>query len=938
MSARRPNETEIEALYDRYLDAALRGDDVTLSSFGADATWLQALHELAQGQKSSVERSAPESPLEVEPDLPFERLGGYRLIRRIGEGGMGVVYVAEQVELGRLVALKVIRPELAGSDTAVERFTREARAIARLRHPHIVTAHAFGEAEGVRFFTMDLLPGANLDELLREHLQEHGEPLPLSDVLRWGMQIADALACAHRAGIVHRDVKPPNVRVLPDGKALLLDFGLARDLTMDAPTLTREFAGSPAYAAPEQVAGRRAEIGPRTDIYALAATLYEALSGEPPFAAETVERLLLAIVADDPALLRTKRPRVPRDLEIVLATALHKDPAQRYATADDFLADLRAVQEFRPIRAKAPSAWSRARKLARRHRLVVGAAVALVGVAITWFVSSVFARSHDREQAATLITEVRHELEMHERYRDRLVRQRFRLAMLEQADRARKLTPAERRVLASMRTERDEHRAASEVLFAEIQHRLDRARRLHAEAPGLDAALAHFYYQRWLEVRNQDGQIGASELYARLAREHDVDGEFANKLDGRNLFSLVTEPAGADVYLFAYARLSDVTEGAEPRVAAMRALGPADPLPPGQWALRVASTSPPLRVEDYVLEVDGRDVESAFADGELDARVFESPTRARVWRDGEILDLDVPAGTRFRTTASPHLVCKDRRLTESPIHNHVLWPGWYMAVVRASGYEELRLPFHIDHQAEHYAQCANLQAELWPNGTTPVGFARIAADAFAWREPAFLMCEHEVTCAEYAAFLNDRGEDAVHVPTFGDWRRDAGGRWRPGVAMSRKAPVVGVSWHAANAYVAWRNRADESRPAGWEFALPTELQWTRACKGGDSRAFVFGTGFQPGWASSSAGELRDVPAPVLSHPIDESPYGVYDLAGGAREWCADGPKGLDTKFLAGAGWRTVATEAFRIERVAVDPEGAEQDYGIRVILRQAKTR
>ena len=179
-----------------------------------------------------------------------------------------------------------------------------------------------------------------------------------------------------------------------------------------------------------------------------------------------------------------------------------------------------------------------------------------------------------------------------------------------------------------------------------------------------------------------------------------------------------------------------------------------------------------------------------------------------------------------------------------------MYPGWYLAVVRSPGYEELRLPFHIDHVAEHYARCAEFAAELWPIGTTPREFVRVATDAFAWREPPFLMCEHEVTCAEYASFLDSRS-DADHVPSFGNW--ELGVRGWTALGQAADSPVVGVSWHDAQAYVAWRNGADEDRPAGWEFALPTANQWIRACKGGDSRRFVFGADFQPEWVCSSAG-------------------------------------------------------------------------------------
>src|SRR5262245_60793185 len=187
---------------------------------------------------------------------------------------MGVVFLAEQGSLGRLVALKVVRPERSGSAEAAARFQREAQAIARLRHPSVVSVHGTGEDRGVRWIAMELVPGRGLDEILREAAARE-ERLPLPKVLQWIAGIARGLDTAHRAGIVHRDVKPSNIRITPEDRALLVDFGLARELGGDALTRSGEFRGTPIYASPEQISGRLGEVDARSDVYALGVTLYE---------------------------------------------------------------------------------------------------------------------------------------------------------------------------------------------------------------------------------------------------------------------------------------------------------------------------------------------------------------------------------------------------------------------------------------------------------------------------------------------------------------------------------------------------------------------------------------------------------------------------------------------------------------------------------------
>ena len=263
---------------------------------------------------------------------------------------------------------------------------------------------------------MECVPGRSLAEVLSSAAA--GEPLPAIRIVRWVAEIADALAAAHAAGVVHRDVKPSNIRIASDGKAMLLDFGLARQLDGAEVTLTTSFAGSPSYAAPEQIDSGRGAIGPATDVYGLGAVLYEALGGRPPFEEASVQRLLRCILLDEPARLRRLRAQISLDLEVVAARALEKEPADRYASAEAMAADLRAVLELRPIQARPPGPWRRAQRWAQRHRATAAAVLAVVGVLIVGgLVSRIrgeVERSALRGEARELVADARGLLEDYE--------------------------------------------------------------------------------------------------------------------------------------------------------------------------------------------------------------------------------------------------------------------------------------------------------------------------------------------------------------------------------------------------------------------------------------------------------------------------------------------------------------------------------------------
>ena len=301
------------------------------------------------------------------PDLVAtpRRVGRFELMRELGRGGAGAVFEARDPALGRAVALKVLHPALAVRPDWAARFRAEGPALARLRHPNVVQVFEAGEADGVTFLAMELVPGPDL------HARLAGGPLPARAAAELVAALADGLAHAHAAGVLHRDLKPHNVLLDPAGGPKVADFGLAAPLDGGGTglTATGEVVGTPNYLAPESLDGA---ADARTDVYGLGAVLYECLTGRPPFVGSNAALTLLQVRTADPVSPRSLNPEVPRDLDTVCLKCLSKTPAERYATADAVAADLRAFLAGRPVTARPPGLAERLAKWVRRRPAAAG--------------------------------------------------------------------------------------------------------------------------------------------------------------------------------------------------------------------------------------------------------------------------------------------------------------------------------------------------------------------------------------------------------------------------------------------------------------------------------------------------------------------------------------------------------------------------------------
>jgi serine/threonine protein kinase/Tfp pilus assembly protein PilF len=413
---------------------------------------LPAMEMLAKLGEAPVQRTATNGQA---PPPPQQQLGDFRLIRELGRGGMGVVYEAEELSLGRRVALKVLLFAGMLDQQQLARFKNEARAAATLKHPHIVSVYSVSCERSVNYCAMELVEGQSLAQVIGERRKAEGGkgkeenthdfaigrptsaphlspstldnahvltfPTPHSPlhtftsslpdfssrdyyrtVARLGIEAAGALDHAHQNGVLHRDIKPANLLVDNGGKLWITDFGLARMEADAGMTMTGDLVGTLRYMSPEQALAKRVVVDHRSDIYSLGATLYELLTLQPAFGETDRAELLKRIAFDEPRSPRQINRYVPVELETIVLKAMRKSPEQRYATANELADDLRRFLENRPIKAKPPTLRELTVKWSRRHKLLLASvAVFVLLAAIGSSVSAVLlAEERDKTAAA----------------------------------------------------------------------------------------------------------------------------------------------------------------------------------------------------------------------------------------------------------------------------------------------------------------------------------------------------------------------------------------------------------------------------------------------------------------------------------------------------------------------------------------------------------
>ncbi|MFN0205834.1 MAG: protein kinase domain-containing protein [Planctomycetota bacterium] len=617
-----------ERALDRYLDAVLRGEQPDIEQLcGGDAGAAESLRKrIATFQAVVAPRSEADphnqdslqldQQLKSSQQLQLENLGEYKLIEKLGEGGMGIVYLAEQTSLKRKVAIKVIRHNRLDSPAARARFEREATTLASLRHPNIVNIINFGEQAGICYLAMELVSGKALDEIIHSETGERGGGF-LAQRVRWISQIARALDYAHSQGVVHRDVKPSNIRITENDSAVLVDFGLARGAGAMLVSTIEQFKGTPYYASPEQIDPKFGATGPKSDIYSLGITLYEAVTGLRPFVGESTEQVFHAILTKDATGARKLNKQLPRDLETILAAATEKDPARRYASAGAFADDLDALLDFHPIRARRAGVPARIMKWTQRNRLA-SITIGIAASAIFSFLVYLFyqhskiqneikrdlaaaessARSNDFDTSLAAVERVlahapsdARALQKKSEYTNARSEFISELALKEGREHlirlkkfSAELQPVRRDHTSAIQEYEEKYTSRADVeSLQQKQQQLQSLRRGFEEAriataeslnralrnatrrDPIDRLFAEYYYELWLTA-NEMHNNPESEVYEQKIAEHDTANEFIHRIRGDGILNITVAPGAADLYLFRFESQSEILEHGEDRL------------------------------------------------------------------------------------------------------------------------------------------------------------------------------------------------------------------------------------------------------------------------------------------------------------------------------------------------------------------------------------
>lgn len=841
---------------------------------------------------SAAKPSLP--PRDLPPDVteaernPVSRFGRYIKIRPLGEGGFAAVHLAYDTQLGRYVALKILR----GADPVfAARFAREAYLHAQLRHPNIVTVHDFGHSNGVAYFAMDYVDGKDAARL---SLDDRGAAALVRDAAR-------AVDYAHKQDVVHRDLKPSNLMLDARGHLYVMDFGLARSSSQHEAPISRSgsVVGTPAFMAPEQAEGH-VHVDARADVYGLGATLYTLVTAQAPFEGTTAE-ILRKIVTEEPMRPRRTKRAIPADLETIILKAMDKDPRRRYVTAAALADDLERFLRGEPIVAKPASLASRLVKRARRNPAAASLACllfVLIFGAATFFAGRASLRAHELGRLRAEAERAR----ASGSWEDGLSAVAAALR-LDPDD--PELAGLQKRMRAGQKaSEGAQLLARYEQTAKELAETAARRKAIEADTPPSTPP------SRLEELRQARTRESALRLQAQeFLRQSEETARAAREFWPEELEALRVLGAVFNTRLSAAHESRNFNE-IETLGEQVRAAG----LEGRSLALRS-----PARVS-LVVESALGDSGAAylFVYRERQDRLVPFPYNAgrKTLKDVGLPSVDpLPVlppedeARRARERTSYPLECSEfNRLGPSGLAAGIELPaGRYLLVVESTGRLKVAYPLALL-PGERHTNTLRLPLEgafpkefiFVPAGPFVAGLDPFALNHADAREEGtrtvsdYALSRFEVTCGEYLGFLNDRGyhtlEQAVsRAPrqtrtgnpywTVKQGKMDLAG-WHPDF------PVVGISWHDAVEYAKWLTQSLGN--GRWTFRLPTEDEWEKAARGVDGRWFPWGNTFVPTFCASlgarTKAEGQPYPQKYGLFPADESCYGVRDLAGGVPEW------------------------------------------------------
>ncbi len=940
----------------------------------------------------------------------------YEILGELGRGGMGVAYHGRDRHLHRDVALKILRPTESMAPEAIERFRREARMVAGLHHPGITQVYDFGEAAGCPYMVMQLAGGSDLDGIIKERSLL---PREAAELVR---QIAEALQYAHDQGVLHRDIKPGNIKVLRrDDRltAMLLDFGLGiyhgdalplhdGSVRQSRYRLTNagQILGTPVYMSPEQIRGAE-EVDGRADVYALGVTLYEILTGTPPFVRPTLADLLDSILLDDPVPIRKANRGMDADLETISLKCLQKEAANRYGSARELADDLRRFLAEEPIQARPVSFpvrwWRRARR--QPAMAVMGAILVFLvaGATLAMFAHAAlrhaeFVRCRDQASQAldagdlslALVAARQAELVDPSDAEVRALIWRIRaqesadygeqayfkyLELKQRVELLRQQAREERRNLEGAATHAKKARMwqAESALRSAEQEQEDRfANAISAftealsywkDHPTARRRLADLHWDRYLDAeRRRDRQdqeaarllvlkFGHTEYAARLRGDREVRVAFRVPRDWRPVDRPGEKP-GCPAWLFRY-----VAYGAPPVLLPVAA----DP----DTGDPVAEPRPgPTDPASLAVVLYGAGAGDALA-SVRSTTAFPIPTTdaSRLW---------LPLAP---STGNVPLLLFHARLPRG---------SFLLLFPEGVGLVPVRYPFEVSRDSDWEEVCdlpGSADLPPMPPGCdapggpgawwrfVPAGAFTAGGDSAAQQSPpreggmlrlppvegsgeGYFISAFEVTGGMYLRYLNDRTWQSANaafarIPRTSPaatqetawWRLDDSGT----VNYDREGwrddwPVFGISYADAADYAKWLSQRSGDP---WVISLPSEAEWEKAARGADGRYFPWGDAFDRSFCrmqDSRSHELAHLrPEPYGLFLLDESPYGVRDLAGGIVEWTSTvGGPDAGWHILKGSSWSGSEAACRAASRLAAAPEQVHGNPGFRLVAHRAR--
>ncbi len=1018
-----PGEEHLNELIAEYLRRVDGGEELDPDEFIAphpeaaesfrqyleDAAFVDGLKEsrAARGEGPSAGRDTAGSPA-VEETIPpsyvslgrrptpeVREFGRYRLVRLLGQGAMGAVYLAEDPELQRQVALKI--PKFLEDEDAKsrERFYREARAAATLNHPSICQVHDIGEQDGTPFIAMAYVRGKPLSQFVAKR------QWPERDVAKLLRKIALALDEAHAQGIVHRDLKPTNIMLDQRHEPIVMDFGLAGRVSRPGEeklTHARALLGTPAYMSPEQARGDMAQVGPPSDVYSLGVICYELLVGEVPFRGP-VGAVIGQIVRDEPRPPSEIRPTLDKRMEAICLKMMAKAPEDRYGSAGEVAAALRQfLEETAPaVQSSQHAAAEAALELeARKQEIVRRLQAGQFGPAIDALDKLAGVEGPGAgEYAAWALAELA----------------RVRALPRELLEKGPAVVETAIELIASQ-----EYAEAARILGAvpeeyrspEAVKLLEKATKLQQEAEQLNARMHEAVHKqqydglqddlsRLLEL--QPGNLTARELYDRLSTyapgrpyRFDKDGKLlpAHRtpllvLLGNTLRQSLRGYARRQKYRDAAGRR--IPAPAEPAPAARRspivpvaivllvfalvALGIVVLLRDGRQTVRVqideavlADTSMTLHIDGNRMEIAGLGETIKLAPGEHGYELRRGDQIVRFERftvlkgDNPALEISFGEGPLVDRAETP------RAADQPPL--------------AAAPFDEAQAKAHQKAWADYLGvpvektNSIGMKLVLIPPGEFLMGStaeeqARFLEDAQAGGEPwiltekqhrvritrPFYLGKHEVTRGQFRQFVKETGyrTEAEQDGKGGSgsvdgewvWVQDPRFVWNtdPGFEQTDDHPVVNVSWNDATAFCQWLSDKE-----GADYLLPNETQWEYGCRAGTTTSWHCGdtdTALEEyAWYSANSGGK--------THPVGQlkpNGFGLYDMLGNVREWCVDesatdyrapsppndpsGPPTPSYSLHRGGGWHCSAGHCRSAIRLNDSPGNRSHKRGFRVI-------